>query len=118
MPAKNMQRLGKSDEIARYEPGPLMDQLIKRVLTVCARLAPVNRTGIAGDRFALQRDVLPVALHRQLLEICRKPLQVPLVGQNGNRLCAEKVVIPKSEQAHEHRQVGFERSCAECSSIW
>src|SRR4029077_1331776 len=69
MPAKPIKRLDECDEVARDKPRPLMDQLVKRVLSVCARLSPVDRTSVAGDGFPIECDVFAVALHRQLLEI-------------------------------------------------
>src|SRR5215469_14354652 len=64
MPAKRIERLGKGDEVARDKPRPLMDQLIKRMLSVRARLSPVDRTSVASDGFPTEGDVFPVALHR------------------------------------------------------
>ena len=113
VPADRIQCFGKTDKVARDQPRALMDQLIERMLTVGPRLAPVDGAGIVIDRRPFERDMFTVALHGQLLQICRKPLQVLLVGQNGNRLCAEEVVVPDGEQSHQHRQVAFERSAAE-----
>src|SRR6516165_1642754 len=64
MPAKRIERLGEGDEVARDKPRTLMDQLIKRMLSVCARFAPVDRTSVAGDSFSIEGDVFSVALHR------------------------------------------------------
>src|SRR5215472_10797983 len=108
MPPNRIQGLAEGDEVAWDEPCPLMDQLVKRVLSVGARFAPVNGTGVAGDSFPIKRYVLSVALHRQLLEICREPLQILLIGQNADRLRAEEVVVPDREQSHNHRQIRLE----------
>src|SRR5262249_35747415 len=70
MPAKRIEWLRKRNEVARDQPSPLMNQLIKGVLSVCAWFAPVDGTSVASDSFPIERDVLSVALHRQLLEIC------------------------------------------------
>ena len=67
----------------------------------------------ALDLGAVQRDVLAVALHRQLLQIGRKALEILLVRQHGDRLGAEEVVVPDAEQAHQHRQILLERRGAE-----
>src|ERR1700741_1790147 len=69
MPAQWIKGLRKSDEVARNEPGSLMNQLVERVLTVCSRLTPVNWAGIVGHLFAVERDVRAIALNRQLLQI-------------------------------------------------
>src|SRR5207253_9567766 len=67
--AQRVQRLAERNEVARDQPGSLMDQLIKGVLTVGAGLAPIDRAGFAGDGLAIERHMLSVALHGQLLEI-------------------------------------------------
>src|SRR6266404_3249456 len=42
--AKRVERLRKSDEVAGDEPGPLMNQLVERMLAIGSRFAPVNWT--------------------------------------------------------------------------
>ena len=113
VPAKRVERLGERDEVAGNEPRSLMDQLVEGVLAVGSRLAPVDGAGLVGDFVAIERDVLAVALHRQLLQIGREALQVLLVGQHRHGLGAEEVVVPDRQQAHEHRQVALERRGAE-----
>ena len=81
------------------QPRALVDQLVEGVLAVGARLAPVDRAGVVVDRLAVERDVLAVALHGQLLQIGRKALQVLLVGQHGDGLRAEEVVVPDARAA-------------------
>src|SRR5215470_14174363 len=108
MPPNFIQGLGKGNEVARNDPGALMDQLVKRVLAVRSWLAPVNRSRIAIDWFPIKCDVLSVALHRQLLQICWKTFQVLLVRQYSYCLRVEEVVVPKRQQPHEHRHVRLE----------
>src|SRR5262249_14628834 len=103
MPAELVERLCEGDEVAGNEPGALMDQLIERVLAIGSGLAPVDRTGLMVHRRPGERHVLAVALHRQLLEISRKALEILVVGQYRDRLSAEKVVVPDAEETHEHR---------------
>src|SRR5262249_44853948 len=83
-----------------------------RMLPVRARFTPVDRSGLAGDSVAVEGDVLAVALHRQLLEICRKSLQVLLIWQDCDRLGAKEIVVPNGEQTQDHWQVGFKGSGA------
>ena len=90
-----------------------MDQLIEGVLAVGSRLAPVDGPGLVVDLGPVERDVLAVALHRQLLQIGREALQVLLVGQDRHGLRAEEIVVPDGQQPHEHRQVALERRGAE-----
>src|SRR6516162_1819857 len=106
--AQRVQRLAEGDEVAGNQTGSLVDQLVERVLAVGSGLAPINRAGVARDRVAIERYVLTVALHRQLLEIGREPLQVLLVGKNADGLGAKEVVIPDGQEAHQYRQVALE----------
>src|SRR5215472_4447231 len=62
MPANWIERLGKCDEVARDKPRALMNELVERVLSVCARLPPVDGTRVAGDSFPIECDVFSVAL--------------------------------------------------------
>src|SRR5262249_49172401 len=64
MPAQWVERFGEGDEIARDETGPLMNQLVERVLPIRPRLAPVDGSGLASDLGSVERDMLAVALHR------------------------------------------------------
>src|SRR6516162_1093438 len=89
------QGVSKGNEITGNQPRALVNQLVKRMLAVGARLTPVDGTGVAGHGRAVERDGLAVALHRQLLEIGREALEVILVGQHGHGLCAEEVVVPE-----------------------
>ena len=90
-----------------------MDQLIEGMLAVGPRLAPVDRPGVVIHGDAVQRHMLAVALHGELLEIGGKALQILLVGQHGDGLGAEEIVVPDGEQTHQHRQVALERRGAE-----
>src|SRR4051812_41690092 len=72
--AKLVERLVKADEIAGNETGPLVDELVERVLAVGPGLTPIYRAGVVGDMCSFQRDVLAVALHRQLLQVGREAL--------------------------------------------
>src|SRR6516165_3843644 len=96
--AQRVQRLAKGNKIARDQPASLVDQLIERMLAVGAGLTPINGAGVIYDAVAVDGDVFAVTLHRQLLEICGKPLQVLLVREYANGLGAEKVVVPDGQQ--------------------
>src|SRR6185437_10648171 len=113
MPAERVQRLCEGDEVTRDESGSLVNQLVERMLTVGSWFAPVNRAGLIGHIGPAQRDVLAVALHRQLLEIRGESLQVLIVGQYGNGFRAEKICVPDRQEAEQHRQIALERRRAE-----
>ena len=91
--AERVKRLAEADEIA-WDKRSLMNQLVERMLAVGAWLAPVDRSGVCSRRVRLPAWLFAVALHRQLLEIGRKALEILVVGQNGNCLSAEEVVVP------------------------
>src|SRR3984885_1550502 len=97
MSAQRVERPGESDEIAGYETRTLMHQLIERMLAVGTRLSPKNWSSIVIDLHAIERDVLAVALHGELLEIGRKPLQILLIWQHRDSLSAEETVVPDAD---------------------
>ena len=78
--AQRRERVRERDEVARDQARALVDQLVERVLAVGAGFAPVDRAGLVVDVLTGERDVLAVALHRELLEVRRKALEVLLVG--------------------------------------
>ena len=83
------------------------------MLAISARLPPVDGPSVVADLSPIQRDVLAVAFHRQLLQVRRKALQVLVVGQHRHRLGIEEVAVPDAEKAHEHWQVARERRATE-----
>ncbi len=101
--------LVEADEITRDEAGSLMDELVEGVLAVGAGLAPVDRSRVEGDMGAIEADRLAVALHGELLEVGGEALEVLLVGQYRDALCAEEVVVPDGKETHEHGQVLLKR---------
>src|ERR1700751_1349291 len=86
-----------------------MDQLIERVLTIGPGLTPVDRAGVVVGPNAVERDVLAVALHGQLLEVGGEALQILLIRQYSDGLSPEEIVVPDGKQAHQHRQVALKR---------
>src|SRR6516165_3042606 len=113
VPAERIERSTKSDEITWDQPRSLVDQLVKRMLTVGSRLSPINGSGIVVDFVTIESHMLAVAFHRQLLQISRKALEILLIGQHRHGLRTEEVVVPDGQEAHEHRQVVLKGSCAE-----
>ena len=69
--------------------------------------------GVVVHLGALQRDVLAVGLHRQLLQVGGEPLEVLLVGHYSDGLGTEEVAVPEREHPHQHRQVLPQRRGAE-----
>jgi hypothetical protein len=60
-----------------------MDQLVEGVLAVGPWLAPVDRAGLVVHPDAVERDVLAVGLHRQLLQVGGEAMQVLVIGKDG-----------------------------------
>src|ERR1700678_3683430 len=102
--------LVKPNEIAGNQSSPLVNQLIKRVLSVRTRLAPVDRPRLRCNMCSIKSYMFAVALHRQLLQIRWKPLKVLLIRQNRNRLRIEEIGVPDRQQTQQNRQVASERS--------
>src|SRR5215813_14177738 len=107
VPAEPIKRLTKSDEITWDQPRSLVDQLVKRMLTVGSRLPPIDWTRIVIDPLTIESHMFAVALHGQLLQISRKALEILLIGQHGHGLRAEEVVVPDRQETHEHRQIAL-----------
>src|SRR5215468_12545796 len=97
VPAEPIERLTEGDEITWDQPRSLVDQLVKRMLTVGSRLAPIDGTGIGIDPLTIESHMLAVTLHRQLLEVSRKALEILLVGQHRHGLRTEEVVVPDGQ---------------------
>ena len=74
--------LPKLETLAAYaaDPPALPEELIKRVLTVRARLAPYDLTRRVVDPMILAVDALAVAFHIALLEVRGKTAQILVVG--------------------------------------
>ncbi len=111
--AQRVERLGEADQVDRDQLRALVDQLVEAVLAVGPGLAPEDRAGLVVDVAPVERDVLAVRLHRQLLEVGGKALEVLLVGHHAVGLGAEEVAVPDGEQAHQRRQVALERGAPE-----
>ena len=107
---RRVKSLGEGDEVAGNPARALVDELIEGVLAVRSRFAPVEGRGLIIDLGPVERDVLAVALHSQLLQIRGKSLQVLLIGKDRERRCTEEVGVPDTEETHENGKVLFERA--------
>ena len=97
--------LCRCDKITRDQFGALMDQLIKRVLPVGARLTPDNRTGLMRNHLTVTIHILPVGLHIALLEIGRKTVHILIIRQNRLGFRTEEIVVPQADQRQQHRNI-------------
>src|SRR5215468_11923001 len=108
-----LDRVGKADEVRRYEMRSLMQQLVESVLPVRARLAPVDLSGLRAHRRAVGPNRLAVALHCELLEVCREPAEILAVREHRLGLGSEEIGVPHTEQAEHCWGIGAERSAPE-----
>ena len=113
-------RPAEADEVARHQPGALVDQLVEGVLAVGARLAPDDRPGRrARPARPCEVDRLAVALHVELLEVGREAPQALAVGQHGVGLGPEEVrrTRPRAAPAAPacSRSSGAVRKCSSIS---
>ena len=93
------------NKVAWNQLGALMDQLVKGMLTVSARLAPDNRARFVRNSVAVAIDIFAVGFHVALLEISRKAMHVLIVRQDCFGFCTEEIVIPDTDQRQNNRQV-------------
>ncbi len=95
MPANRIERVSKGDEVTGNQPRPLMDQLIKGVLAVGSRFTEVHLPRLGLHPRTIERDILAIALHRQLLQVRRKTFEVLFVRQDSDRFGSKKIGIPE-----------------------
>ena len=81
--AERVQRLAEPDEVDRDELRALVDELVEAVLAVRPGLAPEDGARLVVDGAPVERDVLAVRLHRQLLEVRGEALQVLAVRHHA-----------------------------------
>mmetsp|Transcript_4222 Transcript_4222/g.8573 ORF Transcript_4222/g.8573 Transcript_4222/m.8573 type:complete len:425 (-) Transcript_4222:52-1326(-) len=97
--------LARSQEIAWNDFGSLVDQLVKRVLSVGSRFTPNNGTSLVIHLETVLVDIFSVRLHVTLLKVGRKAVHVLIVWQNGHRFGVKEVVVPNSNQRQCQGQV-------------
>ena len=90
--------LGGDHEFTWDHISALMDQLVKRMLTVGAWFTPHNRARRDIQRLAIHADPLAIAFHFELLEIGRQPAQPFIIGQDRARAIATDLSVPKPNQ--------------------
>ncbi|KAG1649233.1 hypothetical protein GQR58_029198 [Nymphon striatum] len=83
------------------------------MLTIRAWLAPQNRGGVDADWFARPGGLFAVALHVELLQVCREAFERLAVRQDCVGLPAPEVAVPNAQQPSERGSVRFQGSGAE-----
>ena len=74
-----------------------MDELVKRVLTVSASLAPNDGASFILHARTIATDKFTVAFHIRLLHISWKSGQPLVVGQYGVRIDMKEIVVPNAD---------------------
>ena len=106
-------RFQGNQEIAGYYRGALMHELVKGMLSVRARFSPDDGPRLIVHLTALAVDILPVGFHVCLLQICGKPVQILIIGENGMGLDSEKIVVPDPDKGHCQRKIFISRGALE-----
>ena len=96
---------GRGNEIAGDQVRALVDQLVKSMLPVRARLTPNDGTRGVGHRLPVAVHGFAVAFHVALLEIGCKAVHVLVIGKDGFGGGAPKLCVPDADQGHDHRDV-------------
>src|SRR5437763_5290800 len=97
MTPQRVQGLVKADEVAGDEFCALVDELVECMLPICAGLSPDDGPGLVVHLPALQINMLSVTLHIKLLKVGTETVEIMVIGQDRNRLSAEKVVVPDAD---------------------
>lgn len=105
--------LDKADKVSRDQLRPLVDQLVKRVLAICTRLAPDDGARARINTIAFPVDKLSVGLHVALLKVGGEAVHVLVVWEKCVRLGAVEVVVPDAEQGQDNGRVLLQRCGAE-----
>jgi len=97
----------RCNEITWDEFGALMDQLIKCMLSVCARFPPDDRAGLVRYSLPFSINIFTVTFHISLLEISSKAVQVLIIGEYSFRFCLEEIIVPDPNQCQYYRYIAF-----------
>ncbi len=103
--------LAEPDELQRNDVFALVEELVERVLAVCARLAEQHRPGGVVHGLAEAVDGLAVGFHVGLLQVCRETGKSLRVGQDRRALVSQDVSLVHPDERVEHRGV-FQRARA------
>mmetsp|Transcript_30247 Transcript_30247/g.63716 ORF Transcript_30247/g.63716 Transcript_30247/m.63716 type:complete len:581 (-) Transcript_30247:150-1892(-) len=102
-----------SEEIAGDDLRPLVDELIKGVLSVRSGFAPNDRSGLDVDLLSVFGDVLPVGFHVPLLEVGGEAMHVLIVREDGEGFGAVEVIVPNADEGQCEGEVLLGRGIQE-----
>src|SRR5208282_3425735 len=114
---ERIKRLGERNKVARNQACPLMNQLIERVLTISTRFAPIDRPGRVVNGDPIECNVFAIALHGQLLQVSRKPLQILLVGNTATVSAPKKSLYQTARSPMSTGRLLPNGAVRKCSSI-
>src|SRR5690606_33359762 len=81
-------------KITRNQFSSLVNKLIKSMLSVCSWLSPDNWPCLIINTLAITINVLTIAFHISLLEICREAMHVLVIRQNSLSFRIKEIIIP------------------------
>ena len=88
----------EADQVRGHRCGPLVDQLVERVLSVRPRFTPDDCPGVVSNAPTVERDTFAVALHVELLQVRGEPLEQLAVGEHGVGRPLPEVAIPDADE--------------------
>src|SRR5580704_9271519 len=97
VPSQRIERLAEADKVAGDQLRTLVDELVIGVLAIGAVRSPDDWARLVIDPATVEIDVLPVALHVELLQVGAEPGQILIVGQDSDRLSTKKIVVPHAD---------------------
>src|SRR6478609_11448006 len=83
------------------------------MLSVGTGLAPNHRSGLVKNWLSVSVNRFSIAFHITLLKVCREPVHILIIRQDGLRCGIEKIAIPYSKHCQEDWNIFFERLAPE-----
>lgn len=91
----------------------LMNELVKCMLPIGARLSPHNRTSIVVHTRSFLGNVFAIRFHVTLLEVGSKAVHILVIGQKCMGFTSVAVYIPHSQHGQENRHILLQWSSME-----
>src|SRR5262245_62044945 len=104
---------GRGNEVAWNNLCSLVNQLVKRMLSVGSRFTPDHWSCRIIHFIAVAVNILTIAFHISLLKICCKAMHVLIVGEDGFCSCFKEIAIPYTDKCHQHRYIFLKLSFPE-----
>src|SRR5690606_31215229 len=105
--AYRVMTLSRGYKITRNQFSSLVNKLIKSMLAVRSWLSPDNWPCLIINILAITINVLTIALHISLLEICCKAMHVLVIRQNSFTFRIREIIIPYPQYPHDISNIRF-----------